>query len=60
MAGLKMDLGEGNPPVFQLLQQLLEGLNLPLDIGAVGGGGLSAVQRWVKIPSTRRCFMVKI
>ena len=39
MAGLKMDLGEGNPPVFQLLQQLLEGLNLPLDIGAVGGGG---------------------
>ena len=22
-----------------LLQQLLEGLNLPLDIGAVGGGG---------------------
>ena len=57
MAGLKMDLGEGNPPVFQLLQQLLEGLGIE---GALAREGLSAVQRWVKIPSTRRCFMVKI
>lgn len=39
IAGLEVDFWQVEPPVSQLLQQLGEGLDLPLDIGPVLGAG---------------------